>query len=147
MVLKPRSITLIGIIRSSGSLSSSGWYSSRAEAHFAWRSPTSAIYRNRFHPAPNVFRRERGQAGGGGNYASAGYLPGDLLHIDQWLKSSLLAAHIWVIIYTVEPIMLFLKNRRAEASGTALNQRDLFSGLKVVCCDGCRRYVRQPGFH
>lgn len=58
-------------------------------------------------------------------------------HIDEmnW-KSNLLVAHIWIIAYTAEPILLFLiEPRTAKANDplpTELQRGSVFAGLKNI---------------
>ena len=75
-------------------------------------------------------------------------------HIDEmnW-KSNIIVAHIWVIAYTVEPIMLFLLEPRSPRSQSAVAGRAAlwidFRGVKErrsARGDHLRDH-RGPGFH
>jgi hypothetical protein len=62
-------------------------------------------------------------------------------HVDEmnW-KSNIIVAHIWVLAYTIEPIMLYLLEPRGEANKTPLpaefQQGPVLPGLKRVAVAG-----------
>lgn len=154
MFLKPRSITLIGIVQVLLAASFVIWlafFPSRG-SDFAWAiSPTfSAIfigtgfiartYIGFFLGKEKYWPKLRWQVAANYAFLVVIFLA-TYWHIDRmnW-KSSLLVAHIWVIAYTVEPIMLFLLEPRSAEARAALpdelQRGPILSGLKMVVAAG-----------
>ena len=154
MPLKPRSITFIGIIQVLLAATFVIWlvlFPSKG-VDFAWAiTPTnSAIFigvgfmartfigfflaREKFWP------KLRWQVAGNYAFLLVIFLA-TYWHIDQmnW-KTNLLMAHIWVIAYTVEPIMLFLLEPRTLEAKAALpvelRRGPILAGLKNVMAVG-----------